>query len=261
MNLNDVLNNYKTTPENEMRKIEEILKARSFYYDGRCTLIEIARDVFVLSKYSGYETSFDNFYLNIVLNDDNFVGLDEKEKELVAYLMYSEFLLNVLVNNKNTRVSNSVLQTIRHLVSVITEGLSKLGYEINEMDGAYYTKKVNSVAEVAATNNHSYSDDIFTYLVSKTIVDKENALIRISNKLNAEKKCYGYFKQNKKYAQILRHKEEKVKDPDFSWFYKVEDYNKNLDKLFEIFISMISYNNSFEIVEEFEKKCGRKEKQ
>ena len=257
MNLNDVLNNYKTTPENEMRKIEEMLSARSFYYDGMMTLIEILREEFLSSDYKKYETTFDSFYSNVILCDSNFVGLNTLEKKLTSLIMYEEFLLNLLLRGKIHNYHASVTKAAAHLISIISEGLAKMGYEIEDNEGEYYIKKIDAIAEIAATNNPTFSRDIFDYLVSKTVKNKEDALLNLSNRLNAIKECPGYVKQNKEYVQLLRHKDEKIKDPKYAWFYNESSYNDNLDKLFKIFISMISYCDAFGVIEEFDTNCGR----
>lgn len=259
MNLSDLLHNYKTNPKDEIKKINGILARKGYVSCDYVSLKDYLRTTFLNSEYASYETSFDLFCSNVILNISNYNGLLEEEMYLSQYCLICELIMNLMEisNNATYEYEQTFEHDIDQLIKIINKGLGLCGYKLIQSNNVYATQKIDIEAESVAAINKTYQDDIYDYLIAKNIKDKETALTSLSIKLDAMEPNNNYVKQNKKYVQLLRHKEEKDIQEKYAWFFKKEDYNANLEKLFRIFLFMIAYNNCSDYLKDFENKTAQ----
>ena len=137
------------------------------------------------------------------------------------------------------------------IIRLINEGLLRCGYEFREKDGKLVTFKHDVSSEIIAVENKEYSEDIFDFLGAKGAKEKEEALTNLSIKLETIKTTSHYLKSNRKYLQIMRHKNEKQKDPCFAWFFEQNSYETNLNNLFLILVSYIARIKSDPALDKF----------
>ena len=254
MNLDDLINGYRTTPIKEIGKINSILQRKDYVWSNHVLFLELFRKSYLYSQYAKYETTFERFYKNVILENDSLDGLDDNEKALIQYRSYCELIFNLLtVDVEDIKPYRSAFSDdIKQLIELINNGLLLCGYKVVTKDKHFITEKIDIVAEAVSAIDKAYQEDIMDYLSAKTVKEKDQALTSLSIKLNAMEPNNNYVKQNKKYVQFLRHREEKKYEDVSSWFFNKEDYSINLDKLFKIFVFMIAYNNCSNIINEFD---------
>ena len=255
MNLFETLDNYKTTPSKEIYKIKSILKRNKSISLTRTTTFEKALDyLFKISKFGSYELDIDSFIEKIALKD---YDPDNEKSNILQYRRLCEFLLNLLDDETYYENKQVFDEDEKQLWSLICNGLRLCGYmQIYDSNNQRVTKKIDPEAESVAALNKDYKDDIFDFLIAKDINQKEAALTNLSIKLEALKSQDKYIKSNREFVQLLRHKEEYLLNPKYSWFFEDDDYEENLDKLFRIFLSTISYSDSIDYINDFKQKCG-----
>lgn len=254
MNLSDLLQNYKTNPKDEIKKISSILNRKEYVTYDYSYLKDYLKLIFINSSYSSYEISYDSFCTNVIFNHAFYSGLPEEEVMLSQYCLLCELIINLLTtkNGNLFDYKQAFNDDIKQLLNIINNGLKLCGYKIIQSNGIFVTQKIDIEAESVAAINKTYQDDIYDYLIAKSVKDKEMALTSLSIKLDAMEPSNNYVKQNKKYVQLLRHKEEKDIQEKYAWFFKKEDYNANLEKLFRIYLFMIAYNDCFDYLKDFE---------
>lgn len=251
MNLFDLLANYKTTPEEEINKIYQIIYRHIF---GTKTLWDYLSEVFYRSKFASFQPDIDSFISAFVFRNEIFEQKNEEEIELLKYRLFVEFLSNLfLVCLKSDLYYKDAKDSIWQIKSIIKEGLQHFGFELIENNYNYVTAKKDLTAEIIATCNKDYKDDIYDFLIAKSVSEKENALTNLSIKLQAVKPLDSFSRRVREYIQLLRHKTEKKEDPNYSWFFEKADYDKNLDGLFKILICFISHQDCYQTLTDFDK--------
>ena len=254
MSLFDYLDVYKTTPANEIRKISSLLKTKVIYY-GSTAFVNLFVELFPSSLFAAYEPSFSEFLNTFVFAD--FDATNKEKTEFLQYRYYCELLLNLLNVNAEIGFKNSVAEEINQLKRMIDNGTSGCGLKlVRDKNNHIVTMKKDEKAEAIAAINKEFKEPIFDYLIAKTIKEKESALTSLSIKLEAIKSDDSFFKTNKEFVQLLRHKEEKKRDNKYSWFFVEKNYEKNLDDLFELLLAMISHKKGVSISKEFKSKSG-----
>ena len=170
MNLYDLLNNYKTNPKEEMRKIFDILNNRG----PNGSLWDLFRDKFSKSQFRSYEESLDSFYRNFISNNDEYIGMEPNEKNLLEYRLLCELLLALKDVGSDDDFFGYYDDPIGHLNDVISNGLNRCGFDIKCIEGKEVTVKKDVVAEIVASGNKKYTEDIYDFLIAKTIKEKQN---------------------------------------------------------------------------------------
>ena len=257
MNLYDVLENYKTTPQNEIRKIKEILKREHYVSYSGCSFQNYLELQFLQSDFIKYESDLHNFLDNFVFVYEP--GLDYAPIDIAIreYRLFCELLLDLLSErNENISLYNAFKKDINQLKLLIEEGLRISGYKIIDYKGKLVTSKNDDVAESIALSSDKYRNTIFDYLIAKDVKEKEKIITEFSIKLESEKTKEDFVNTCREFVQLPRHKEEKIKDPKYSWFY-LDDYEENLDKLFKLYVASLAHLNSKEIIADFKNRGNK----
>ena len=250
-----MLDNYKTNPANEIRKINAILRRTHC----SISLWNALNDCYLESDLCSYEPSLDNFYKNCIVNNYLYDEIDEFEVEVIRYRLFVELLLELLEYPSSYNEYGEFVKDINQLKLTILEGLKKLGYGLKDFNGKKVTYKCDVVAETIAVSNNDYANDIFDYLISKSISEKETALTNLSIKLEALKPKDTFMKNTRDYIQMMRHREERKKTKQYSWFFEKEEYEKNLDDLFRILICYVAHDGCLDIINLYDSKCHVKQ--
>lgn len=259
-----MLEGYKTTPEKEINKINQILQNKEFsiLYTQRIAFYSALDDTFSFSDFSSYDTSLTSYIKNVIEENTIYEGMESSAVSILKYRFYVESLLALIDNQYfKTNYINDFNSDVIHLKKIINQGLKTMGYGITTRDEKQVTYKLDPVSEgVALTQEKDVREMIYDYLISKSVSDKEKSLTKIANKLESWKDRDAYLNQCRHFVQLLRHPDE-MKD-DYPWFYESKDYESNLDKLFKIFVSMFAYKEAEEPLKEFQSqtKSLRKEK-
>lgn len=256
MSLFDSLDTYKTTPKQEIRKINSILDTKVTYYGTR-RFVELFTNLFPHSCFAEYEPNYSDFISNhvFILHDPE----NDSKTSILQYRYFSEFLLNLLNVNTLADFKNCTKGQINQLRRLIDKGMGNCGYKIiKDSKNRIVTSKSDETAEAVASTNPALKECIFEYLIAKTKNEKEIALTVLSNKLEAIKNADAFFKSNKEFVQLLRHKDEIINNPKYSWFFEDAKYEDNLDQLFRLFLSMIVHKDGNTISDEFKKRSGSK---
>lgn len=255
MNLFETLDTYKTNPSNEIRKIEEILRRErdpDFY---SVPFKEVFSYLFEKSEFCTHETSFDSFLKNIV-------GIDHRYKTDFDANNYRH-LCELLLNLEKIPMKDSYVEAFgadfAQLEKMIFNGLDRMGYKLTKDSNKHIvTMKKDEAAEAIASTNKDYNKNIFDYLLAKTVDEKEKVITSLAIQLEATQPKDAYSKKNREFVQLPRHKDEKINDPKYSWFFEPNIYECNLDKLFGIYLSIISHDSCHDSLEEFKAKRGDK---
>ena len=256
MNLFEMLENYKRTPYDEVRKINDILERKVYVDYENISLLDVFEQIFLKSQFIAYESNFKSFLDNFIFTSEygiRFVGLDEA---IIEYRLFCELLLNLIKIKNCINYIDKFGSDIKQLQMIIENGINNTGYKIIEQNGNIVTAKKDEIAESVAIKNEKYRNTIYDYLIAKNVKEKENALTKLAIKLEAIKSTDSYIKANREYIQILRHKEEKIIDEKYSWFFEDSEYENNLDKLFKIYISTIAYLNCTNDIKTFKMKTN-----
>ena len=249
-----MLDTYKTNPSNELAKIDNLLiRKERVIGEGQISFKYVLNIVFKKSIFGGYETDLDAFINNVIKNNREQMG---EELTIVGYRYLCEMLIELLDIGIPYDYEEYFCDDAKQLKTLVYEGLKSTGYNVINYKDYKVTKKIDEEAEAVAATNPEYKEFIFDYLIAKNKEQKESALTRLSIKLEGLKSKDAYIKANREYVQFLRHKEEFVDNPKYSWFFNKSEYGNNLDNLFKIFIATISYNSALPIIEYFRKQCG-----
>ena len=251
MNLFEMLENYKTSPKNEIRKLFAILN-RTY---GYTKFWDALNGCYLKSELCAVEPSLDDFYSNFIFNNPLYSDLDNFEEETLHYRLLVELLLELLKFDIPGFEYGEFDKEENQLRSIINEGLQKMGYGLMDYKGKEVTYKRDIVAETIAVENKKYKEDIFDYLISKTCDEKEMALTNLSIKLQALTPKDSFMRNARDYVQMLRHKDEREEDKLYSWFFEKEVYEKNLDDLFRILICYAAHSNCSNIISDYDSKC------
>lgn len=254
MSIYDLLKNYKTTPAEEIRKINDVLDETVYIDYFSHTFLNYLKTIFKQSEFNKFDSNYNGFIKSIVFKDYN---PNDFKKSINQYRYYCEFLLNLCNVSSSNR--SYYINLINRLKIIIETGLNSLCYKLIVKNGHILTSKIDDLAEGITATIDDYNSEIMDYLLAKTIDEKENALIHFSIKLEALKSKDNYIKSTREYVQLLRHKTEKQGDKKYQWFFSEEEYEMNLEKLFKIFLSTISYYNAIDIISEFKTNCERNE--
>ncbi len=249
-----MLDNYQTNSGNEMRKMWSILNRKHCGISFWHALDSVYRKSFFCS----IEPTLQDFYLNFIRKNSVYENLEDYEISIYQYRFLSELMFNLLSNYNNEFYLEDFDDDIKQLLLIMREGLKKCGYCFKELNGKYYTSKIDIIAETIAAENKDYSNDIFDYLIAKALIEKENALTSLSIKLEAVKPFDSYTKNARDYIQMLRHKKERMNDKQYSWFFDKKKYESNLDNLFRILICYIAHINSYKEIVDFDNKSNHK---
>ena len=249
-----MLDNYKTDPYKEINKIFAVLNRKY----GFTKLWDALNGCFMESVFNSVEPSLDDFYKNFIVNNDYYENKTDFEVHILQYRLLVELLLELLKYPIPGFEYGEFSDDVNQLESIIGEGLKKLGYGIKEFKGKKVTYKIDIAAETIASENHDYSDDIFDFLIAKSTEEKESALTSLSIKLEAVKPLDGFMKNSKDYLQMMRHKEERKKIEQYSWFYAKEQYNQNLNDLFTVLVTYAAHIKCSPIIEKYDSKCHKK---
>lgn len=248
-----MLDTYKTNPVNEINKIKTILN-RSGYVDFVYRHLSDGFEmVFANTSFASYEPSFKDFLNNIIFKDYNPKDL---QTAITSYRYFSEFLMALIDYGVDYSFEETFGNDIAQLEKIILLGLDNCGYTIVKSRKNRVTKKKDEQAESIAATNNKYSKNILDYLLAKTLDEKEKVLTSLAIQLESTSPKDKYSKQNREFVQLLRHKDEKIKDPKYSWFFNDENYENNLDKLFKVYLSVIAHDDCFDYLQEFNSNKG-----
>lgn len=249
MNLYEFLDTYQTSPVLEINKIKSILERTEYISGlGRYSLKDVFDIVYSESSFASHEPNIDDFLNNIVLRDyreDNEIGA------ITNYRYLCEFLFALIELDMNYDFQSYFGEHIRQLKNIMMAGLEKSGYTIVPYGNHTVTKKKDDQAESIAATNGEFRVNIMDYLLAKTTSEKEKVLTLLANQLEATQPKDCYSKQNRELVQLLRHKDEKLKDQRYSWFFEKNEYEKNLDSLFKVYLSIISHDNCHDFLDKF----------
>lgn len=174
---------------------------------------------------------------------------------VLQYRFLCELVFNLLDVGQSLSILIDDAKEILQLKGLIKNGIELCGYKMEYIKRHYVTRKLDIHAEAIATINKNYKDYIFDYLIAKSSSDKEQALLKICNKLEAIKVVDGYTKHARDYIQLLRHPDERKSKDKYSWFYKKDNYSLNLERLFRILLTYIAHLNSYNDLNEFDTNC------
>ena len=255
MNLFEMLDTYQTNPVKEIKKIKSILN-REGYVNYHHYFLKDAFDLtYSSTSFASHEPTFDDFLKNIV-----FEGYNQEDVNcaIKSYRYLCEFLLALIDSGINYAFEETFGDDIAQLQKIINAGLERSGYTLVKHGKYKVTSKKDEQAEATAAIHKEYQKNILDYLLAKAVDEKEKVLTSLSIQLDGHKPSDSYSKDCREWVQLLRHKEEKIVDSKYSWFFDNDDYEKNLDKLFRIYLSIISHDDCHDYLEEFKSKRGVK---
>lgn len=255
MNLFEMLDTYQTNPVKEINKIKSILDRDGYVNFNHCYLKDAFDLTYSNTNFAAHEPSFDDFLKNIV-----FQGYDPMDINgaIKNYRYLCEFLLALIDSGINYAFEETFGDDIVQLQKIINSGLERSGYILVKHGKYKVTSKKDEQAEATAAIHKEYQKNILDYLLAKTVDEKEKVLTSLSIQLDGHKPLDNYSKECREWVQLLRHKEEKIVDSKYSWFFGSGDYEKNLEKLFRIYLSIISHDDCHDYLEEFKNKRGVK---
>lgn len=256
MVLFEMLDSYITNPVNEIRKIEDILnRKRHIQYDGTYSLKEVFGIAYTRTQFASLEPTINSFLTNIIYKD---YSETDYVKTAICYRCLCEFLLAIIDHGIEYYYLEHFEDDVEQLKNIINLGLEKSGYVLVNKGKHRVTSKKDEVAELIATTNKHYNKNILDYLLAKTTDEKEKVLTALAIQLEGREPKDKYSKDCGEWVQLLRHKEEKIKEAQYSWFFSAEDYGDNLDKLFRIYLSIVSHDDCHDYLEDFKKNRGDK---
>lgn len=249
MNIYELLDSYQTTPFQEIKKINTILARKvTITFSGTKSLKDLLGETYKVTYFGSFEPNIDDFVNNIVMKGFN---VTDVLSAINNYRMYCELLLVLLDGTKDSNFAVAFSSDMKQLKKMIESGLDKSGYKIIQKDGHKVTIKKDEEAEMIAATNKEYNKNILDYLLAKSVDQKEKVLTSLAIQLEAAQPKDDYSKKNREFVQLLRHKDENIDNPKYSWFFEANTYENNLDKLFRVFLSIISHDNAHEYIKEF----------
>ena len=250
-----MLDTYQTNPVKEINKIKSIINREGYVNYEHYDLKDVFDLAYSYTSFASHEPSFDDFLQNIVFQDYDPIDIKGAIKN---YRYLCEFLLALIDSGINLAFKETFEDDIAQLEKIISLGLERSGYTLVKHGKYKVTSKKDEKAEATAAVHKEYQKNILDYLLAKTLDEKEKVLTSLSIQLDGHKPSDNYSKECREWVQLLRHKEEKITDPKYSWFFDSDDYEKNLDKLFRIYLSVISHDDCHNYLEEFKSKRGVK---
>lgn len=250
-----MLDTYQTNPVKEINKIKSILNREGYVNYHHCYLKDAFDLAFSNTSFASHEPTFDDFLKNIVFQNYDSKDLNGAIKN---YRYLCEFLLALIDSGIDYAFEEVFGDDIAQLKKIIDAGLEKSGYTLVKYGKYKVTSKKDEQAEATAAIHKEYQKNILDYLLAKTVDEKEKVLTSLSIQLEGHTPLDKYSKDAREWVQLLRHKEEKIADSKYSWFFDKNDYEKNLEKLFRVYLSIISHDGCHDYLEEFKIKRGNK---